>query len=82
MQGRLFRDEAPPHFGVFTLTLETRGVHLIMLKTQIKSAKIPQATLLIYSTTLYVLTTLMAIVSCILYGIHLIQLRKLKFQKV
>lgn len=48
IQERLFKGEAPPHFGLFTLTLEARGVYLIMLKTQIKSSKLPPATLVLY----------------------------------
>lgn len=47
IQGRLFKGEGPPHFGLFTLTLETR-VYLIMLNTQTKSAEIPPATLPLY----------------------------------
>lgn len=47
IQGMFFKGEAPPHFGLFTLTLETRGIYLIMLKAQIKFAKIPPPTLLV-----------------------------------
>lgn len=81
IQGGLFKGESPPYFGLFTLTLETGGVYLIMLKSLNLQKCPPRHITSLHSTTPYVLNMLIVFVSCILYGIHLIQLKKLKFQK-